>query len=45
MNYIGNFFRSETDRKVSLDVFPNHINKFGARLYAPKTVEYVQPGQ
>ena len=43
-NDIGNFFRSETDRKVALDGISNHINKFWTRRMRQKLLEYVQHG-
>jgi formate dehydrogenase subunit delta len=43
-NDIGNFFRSETDRKVALDGISNHINKFWTRRMRQRLLEYVQHG-
>jgi formate dehydrogenase subunit delta len=43
-NDIGNFFRSEIDRKVALDGISNHINKFWTRRMRQRLLEYVQHG-
>jgi formate dehydrogenase subunit delta len=43
-NDIGNFFRSETDRKMALDGISNHINKFWTRRMRQRLLEYVQHG-
>jgi len=43
-NDIGNFFRSETDRKVALEGISNHINKFWTRRMRQRLLEYVQHG-
>jgi formate dehydrogenase subunit delta len=43
-NDIGNFFRSETDRKAALDGISNHINKFWTRRMRQRLLEYVQHG-
>ena len=43
-NDIGNFFRSEPDRKVALDGISNHINKFWTRRMRQRILDYVAQG-
>jgi formate dehydrogenase subunit delta len=43
-NDIGNFFRSEPDRKVAVDGIANHINKFWTRRMRQKLLDHVAHG-
>ena len=43
-NDIGNFFRSETERRLAVEGIANHINKFWTRRMRQKLLDHVAHG-